>query len=168
MKTTQFILNAFTLFILVSLSGCNSNKKSSPVEIPLVSNETLEDEVWQMEELYWKYVGDADTLAYKKLWHEDFIGYPGFGDGTADKSGIAVWIPKLHADKNLTFSYALYKKEVNAIEGVVMAFYDADEIWTNQESEEVRRERTKFTHTWKKFGDTWLILGGMAGDKEIE
>ena len=168
MKSTQFAISAIALFILVSLSGCNANKESSPAETPVVSNETLEDEVWHMEELYWKYVQEADTMSYKKLWHEDFIGYPSFGDGTANKSGIAVWIPKLHEDKNLAFSYALYKKDVNAIEGVVMAYYDADEIWTNQESEEVRRVRTKFTHTWKKFGDTWLILGGMAGDKEIE
>jgi hypothetical protein len=168
MKTTQFALSAIALFILVSLSACNSNKESSPAAIPAVSDETLEDEVWQMEELYWKYVKDADTVAYKKLWHENFIGYPSFGDGTANKSRIAVWIPELHADKNLTFSYVLYKKEVNAIEGVVMAFYDTDEIWTNQKNEEVRRERSKFTHTWKKLGDTWLILGGMAAPKKME
>ncbi len=168
MKTTQIVISTTAFFILVIVSGCNSNKESALASVPVVSNEKLEDEVWQMEELYWKYVKEADTIAYKKLWHEDFIGYPSFGNGTTNKGGIAVWIPELHADKTLTFSYALYKKDVNAIEGVVMAFYDADEIWTNQKSEEVRRERTKFTHTWKKFGNNWLILGGMAAPKKME
>lgn len=167
MKSTPFAVSAIACLILISLSCCNSNKESSPVQNAVVSNKTLEDEVWQMEELYWKNVKDADTVAYKKLWHESFIGYPSFGDGTANKSGIAVWIPELHADKDLTFSYTLYKKDVNAIEDVVMAFYEADEVWTNQKNEEVRRERTKFTHTWKKFGDTWLILGGMAAPKKM-
>ena len=168
MKPTPFALGAVSFFIFVSLSGCNSNQESTPSVTTDVSMEVLEDEVWQMEELYWKYVTLADTVTYKKLWHESFVGYPSFGDGVANKSGIAVWIPELHADKELTFGYTLYKKKVNAIEGVVIAYYDADEIWTNQKGEEVKRERTKFTHTWKKFGDTWLILGGMAAPKKME
>ena len=54
---------------------------------------------------------------------------------------------------------------VNAIDDVVIVFYDADEIWTDKENKVVRKETYKFTHTWKKYDDKWVILGGMAAKK---
>ena len=63
------------------------------------------------------------------------------------------------------FSYTLYKKAVNVIDDVVIVFYDIDEVWTNKENKVVRKETYKFTHIWKKYKDTWLILGGMAAKK---
>lgn len=125
----------------------------------------MEDEAWQMEELYWEYVQNIDTVAYITLWHEDFIGYPSFGDGVSDKSKIASWIPDLHKNPDLTFSYNLYKKASNAIEGIVMVFYDTDYFWTDKDNKVVRKETYKFTHTWKKVDGKWLILGGMAAGK---
>lgn len=129
------------------------------------SADTQKNEVWQMEEKYWDLVKQNDTVSYKKLWHEDFLGYPSFGAGVGNKSTIASWIPKLHENKEQTFSYKLYKKGVNMIDDVVMVFYDADEIWTDKQKREVKKETFKFTHTWKKYGDSWLIIGGMAGRK---
>ncbi len=133
--------------------------------LPAENKDSLMNEAWQMEEKYWYYVGNNDTVSYKTLWHDDFIGYPGFGNGVSSKSGIGAWIPELQKDTNLVFSYKLYRKAVNPIEGVVIVFYDADEIWTDKQQQEVKKETYKFTHTWKKSGDTWLILGGMAARK---
>jgi hypothetical protein len=130
------------------------------------TSEALKKEVWEMEELYWDYVQKNDIISYKNLWHNDFMGYPSFGDGVSDKSKIGIWIPKLHEDPDLTFSYQLYKKGVNAIDDVFIVFYDADEIWTDTQNNVVKKERLKFTHTWKKYENTWLILGGMAGKNE--
>lgn len=128
----------------------------------------LKEEVWRMEEQYWDYVEKNDTISYKTLWHEDFMGYPSFGDGVSGKVGIAVWIPELHKYNTLKFSYKLYKRGVNAIDDVFMVFYDADEIWTDAQNSVVRKETFKFTHTWKKYGDSWLILGGMAAKKNLD
>ena len=168
MKTNQFLFCTATAIAMLSLTNCKgktSDSAQSETIKPIIDKATLEEEAWHMEELYWQYVQNNDTITYKTLWHEDFIGYPSFGDGTADKSGIATWIPKLHADPNQKFSYRLYKKSSNAIDDVVMVFYDADEIWTDQTTQAVRKETFKFTHTWKKYGDKWLILGGMAAKK---
>ena len=147
--------------------SCNKTDNDSEKEVsntPTTAEE-LKNEAWQMEEQYWKYVEQSDTVSYKKLWHNDFIGYPSFGDGTSNKSKIASWIPELHQDLSLKFSYKLYKKAVNAIDDVVIVFYDADEIWMDKNNIVVRKETLKLTHTWKKYGDTWLILGGMAAAK---
>ena len=168
MKTSQLILIGAMVFVTISFTNCkekNEQSKHNETIEPKIDKATQEEEAWQMEEKYWHYVQNNDTITYKTLWHDDFIGYPSFGDGTANKSKIATWIPELHADPNLKFSYQLYRKATNAIEDVVIVFYDADEIWTNQETNEVTKNTTKFTHTWKKIGDRWLILGGMAGIK---
>jgi hypothetical protein len=129
------------------------------------TKKTIENEVWNMEKHYWEYVQKSDTIPYKKLWHNDFIGYSSFGDGVSNVAKIAAWIPILHENTTQQFSYVLNKKAINAIGNVVIVFYDVDEIWTNKENEVVRKETYKFTHTWKKYKGTWLIIGGMAAKK---
>jgi hypothetical protein len=169
MKTKKPIpLIVFALLALFTMAGCSENSSNSLEEektAPTPNKSEIEDEAWHMEELYWEYVQNIDTVAYKTLWHEDFIGYPGFGDGVADKSKIDSWIPDLHNDPELKYSYTLYKKASNAIEDVVMVFYDTDFLWTNKDNQVVRKETRKFTHTWKKVDGKWLILGGMAAMK---
>lgn len=162
------IIEVVVLFSLVAMTSCNQNSTDSKKEqtiFPSMSKAELENEAWQMEEKYWDYVQKIDTVAYKKLWHTEFIGYPSFGDGVSNKSKIALWIPELHQDPNLVFSYKLHKKAVNAIDDVVIVFYDTDETWTDKENNVVRMETFKFTHTWKKYNDKWVILGGMAAKK---
>ena len=156
------------LFICLLLGSCQEKAVDQKAEqnAPTISKSELEEEAWQMEVKYWDYVQRIDTVAYKKLWHENFIGYPSFGTGVSDRSKIAVWIPDLHTDSTLTFSHKLYKKASNAIDDVVLVFYDVDEIWTNAENEVVRKETYKLTHTWKKYGEDWLILGGLAAKKD--
>jgi len=169
METQKSIL-LFIVALLVSLTmaGCNENAKNPSEEeipVPIISKDQMEDEAWHMEELYWEYVQNMDTVTYKTLWHKEFIGYPSFGDGVSDKSRIASWIPDLHKDPDLKYSYKLHKKASNAIENVVMVFYDTDQIWTEKDNQVVRKKTSKFTHTWKKVDGKWLILGGMAAEK---
>lgn len=153
------------LFTMTDCKETSSDPQNTEATLPTMSKESIETQAWQMEEKYWEYVEKIDTTAYKKLWHDNFIGYPSFGDGVSTKSKIAVWIPELHKDSSLTFSYKLYKRAVNAIDDIVIIFYDADEIWTDKENKIVRKETYKFTHTWKKYQDNWVILGGMAAKK---
>lgn len=162
-------INLLMLLSCLCLAGCSEkpiepSSTEAPVPTTMVKA-VMEDEAWHMEVLYWEYVQKIDTVAYKTLWHEDFIGYPGFGDGVSDIGRIASWIPDLHKNPDLTFSYTLYKKALNALEDVVIVFYDADEIWTNNQNQVVRKETYKITHTWKNVDGKWVILGGMAAIK---
>ena len=170
MKSTKyFVRYVIGITVAITICSCNDSGKESlkpKTILPAISNAELENQAWKMEELYWQHVEKMDTVSYKKLWHDDFVGYPSFGDGVSDKSKIAIWIPELHRDTSLTFSHMLHKKALNAIDDVVIVFYDADEIWTDRESKVVRKETYKFTHTWKKYDDNWVILGGMAAKKD--
>lgn len=169
MKLSKSIaIGLISVLVLVTVTGCQETIKDSQnaeTALPPLTQENIENQVWQMEEKYWEYVENIDTTAYKKLWHDDFMGYPSFGDGVSNKSKIAVWIPELHQDSTLTFRYKLFKRGVNAIDNVVIVFYDADEFWTDKENKIVKKETYKFTHTWKKYKDHWVILGGMAAKK---
>lgn len=163
-----FLTSMIGLFLVVTITSCNEKKKESePTEtiLPTISKEQLENEAWQMEEKYWDYVQKIDTVSYKNIWHDDFVGYPSFGGGVGDKSKVASWIPGLHEDPKLKFSYKLHRKATNAIDDVIIVFYDADQIWTDHENNIVKKETLKFTHTWKKYNGNWLILGGMAAKK---
>tara|TARA_R110002051_G_scaffold324141_1_gene420221 strand:+ start:5765 stop:6280 length:516 start_codon:yes stop_codon:yes gene_type:complete len=169
MKSNKLILSvAFALFLLVTITSCNEKIKESEntqATLAAINKEHLENEVWRMEELYWKYVMKNDTNAYKKLWHKDFIGYPSFGQGVSDKSKIASWIPGLYEDKSRIYSVKLYRKAVNSIADVVIVFYDYDRFWKDEQNNILEEKTFQITHTWKKMGDTWVILGGMSADK---
>jgi len=170
-KSKSILLPFLALFVSLSISSCDENTKNSSkteTPVPAISKSEMENEAWRMEELYWEYVQNIDTVTYKTLWHEDFVGYPGFGDGVSNKTKIGAWIPDLHKDPDLKYSYKLHKKASNAIEDVVMVFYDTDYFWTNKENQVLRKETYKFTHTWKKLDDQWVILGGMAAPKNQE
>jgi hypothetical protein len=55
---------------------------------------------------------------------------------------------------------------VNVFGDVAITFYDEEDIWKNNKNEVVSKEVYKITHTWKKIGDTWLIVGGMSAIKK--
>lgn len=129
------------------------------------SSDKTKDEVWQRELQYWKYVEQNDKANYLTLWHDDFIGYPDT-DSLTRKNRIADWITDLHNKKDLHYEYKLVKKAVNPFGDVVITFYDETDMWKNDKNEIVSKETCKITHTWKKFGDKWLIIGGMSALKK--
>jgi|GEM_PF-2321004 len=169
MKLSKLIMTIATgLFLLVAVESCNeNNKESKPTKtvLPKISKEEFENEAWEMEKKYWAYAQKNDTVAYKKLWHNDFIGRPGAGDEVVNKSMVTNWIPELHSDQNLKFSYKLYRKVTNAIDDVVIVFYDVDTIWTDKENNVVEKFSFAMFHTWRKYDDGWVILGGTSADK---
>lgn len=127
-------------------------------------SENIKEEVWRMELKYWHYVEKNDTAAYNALWHKNFIGYPD-SDSLTGKDRIAGWITDVHNKKDLHYEFLLHKKLVNPFDDVVITFYDETDIWKDDKNEVASKEVYKITHTWKKFGDSWLIIGGMSALK---
>ena len=138
-----------TISLLLFLAGCKT--ASTP--------EQIAEEVWQREIQYWDYVIKNDKAGYLTLWHKDFIGYP---DSITRKDHISDWLADMHNKKGFTYENNLIKKAVNPFGDVVVTFYDEEDIMKNNQNEIVSMEVYKITHTWKKFGDEWLIIGGMS------
>ena len=133
-------------------------------DISAQSAETIKDEVWHRELQYWKYVKNNDTASYRTLWHDNFVGYPET-ERLTGKDKIANWITDAYNTNGRQYEFLLDKKMVNPFGDVVITFYDETDIWKNDKNEVVLEEVYKITHTWKKFGDTWVIIGGMSALK---
>jgi len=144
------IIKKVYLALLLFTVSCTSQK----------TPEQISEEVWQREIQYWDYVVKNDKAGYLTLWHKDFIGYPDTGLVRKDK--IADWIGELHNKKGVYYENNLIRKAVNPYGDVVVTFYDEEDISKTNSNEIISRDVFKITHTWKKFGNEWLIIGGMS------
>src|SRR4030067_1240655 len=73
------------------------------------SVQQIKDEVWQLEENYWKYVKANDLKSYLTLWDDNFIGYP-TNNNITDKEHITDWIMDMYKDKSRKFHYELTRQ----------------------------------------------------------
>lgn len=128
-----------------------------------LSVQQIKDDVWQLEEDYWKYVKDNDLKSYLTLWDDEFIGYP-TNNNITDKEHITDWITDMYKDKSRKFNYELTRKVENVFDDIVIVLYDVTSIWSN-DKEELERIAGKITHTWKKTDNGWVIIGGMGALK---
>jgi ketosteroid isomerase-like protein len=53
----------------------------------------------------------------------------------------------------------------NVFGDIVIVLYDATQVWKNDKGEVLEKSTFKLTHTWKKTGQGWLIIGGMGAKK---
>lgn len=125
------------------------------------TEEQIKNEVWQLEENYWKYVKENDLKSYVTLWDEKFIGYPG-NNKIAGKDHITDWIEDMDKNKTGAFDYTLTRKEENVFGDIVIVFYD---VAHNSMKAGVKMTTYKITHTWRKTDKGWLIIGGMGANK---
>jgi lactoylglutathione lyase len=127
--------------------------------------EKIKEEVWQLEENYWKYVKTNDLTSYLTLWDDNFIGYPSTNI-IGDKTNITDWITDMYAKrKGQTYSYELTRKIENVFGDIVIVLYDVTHVWTKGKSEVPEKSTFKITHTWRKTDKGWLIIGGMGAKK---
>ncbi|MEB2783012.1 hypothetical protein [Algoriphagus persicinus] len=66
----SIVFNLIVLFVLLAVSSCSEHTKNSfKDETPeqTMTQAEIENEAWQMEELYWEYVQAIDTVSYKTL-----------------------------------------------------------------------------------------------------
>ena len=82
-----------------------------------------------------------------------------------NKAHITDWLMELYKDKIGVFGYELTRKVENVFDDIVIVLYDVTQQWTNEKNEVVKKSTYKITHTWKKSGNGWLIIGGMGANK---
>jgi catechol 2,3-dioxygenase-like lactoylglutathione lyase family enzyme len=129
----------------------------------VTSVKQTQNEVWQMEENYWKYVKEKDIKAYLNLWDENFIGYPS-NNIIGNKEHITDWMTEMYKQPGI-FNYTLTRKIENVFGDIAIVFYDVSHNFTNDKNEIVKQGTFKIIHTWKKTDKGWLIIGGMGANK---
>ena len=122
------------------------------------------DEVWAMEDTYWRNVKAGDVEKYRTLWNDGFRGWPCHTEHPATKSTIGEWVQEIR-DGKITFDYKLTREDASNGGGVVVVYYQTPMIWRYADSRVDGRNDLprKFTHTWLKVNGKWQIIGGMYG-----
>ncbi len=126
-----------------------------------------EKAVWQLEQDYWRYVSAGDVDSYVTLWHDDFVGWPCFEWKPARKGDIGKWVRDIR-DNRWKLTYQLKPLEIQSFgDDVVVVHYAAEYVYDYGDGTRsgVGLWR-KFTHTWKKTGADWQIIGGMCAAQE--
>lgn len=117
-----------------------------------------QNEVWQMEETYWKDLQTANYTHYMTLWHEDFLGWPHFSPHPVNKDGIAASLPVKMSD---VLSYEFLEKSVRVTGEVGITQY-AVKYTLPAPTGQTETRISRITHTWLKTKNTWQIIGGMS------
>jgi len=122
--------------------------------------------VWQMEEDYWRIVASGDPDGYMALFHENFIGWPCTSETPKGTANSSAWVKEIR-DNNWTLDYELRPEAVELFEDVAVIHYAAEYVFDYGDgTRKGDGDWRKFTHTWKKYGDNWLLIGGMCADQK--
>ena len=123
-----------------------------------------QDEVWQLEEDYWRYVKAGDIESYMVLWHEDFVGWPCGAPSPGGKANVGDWVQVIR-DEGITITYDLGREAVQYFGDLAIAHYSSASIRRYADGR-VEARVSKLTHTWMKTENRWQIIGGMCGPLE--
>ncbi len=130
---------------------------------PTWATSNVEEEVWRMEESYWRYATAGDVEGYVSLWHESFIGWPCLAAQPTKKESVAGWVRQIR-DGEFTVAYNLHRETVQSFGDVAVAYYSTPIVYTYPDgSTRYQGQLWKFTHTWMKVGEQWQMIGGMCG-----
>ncbi|MBM3759260.1 MAG: nuclear transport factor 2 family protein [Acidobacteria bacterium] len=116
--------------------------------------------VWAQEENYWKYLKAGDVTKYLELWDEGFRGWPCALMEPAGKGAVGKMVEDVR-DGKLKVNYQLKYQGAAQYEGLVVVHYGVEQ--TLERGGQATPMRIKITHTWKRIGKQWKIVGGMCG-----
>jgi len=149
----------FVILAIASLAGFGRAQQGTP---DTKKNPRVEA-VWKMEELYWRYVKAGDVDNYRTLWDDGFRGWPCKFQDTATKAQIGDWVRDIR-DQKAKLTYALTYEGAADFGDIIVVYYKTPMVYEYPDGRTVDRDLVfKFTHTWRRTGNTWHIIGGMCG-----
>jgi len=138
------------LFVTVPVSSQGTTKLSA-----------TEQTVWDLEHSYWRYVQANDLTAYLRLWNKDFLGWPSVSDAPVRKDHITDWITSQTA-KGLSFQSVETKPaDIQVTGDIMVTYYWETYKWVDKDGNGTAHT-IRVTHTWRKDGKDWQIIGGMS------
>jgi hypothetical protein len=151
---------AIGILSVVSVTGLVRAQKATP-------NGTLNARVealWKREEQYWRFVQVGDVDNYRILWDNGFRGWGCKPQHTFTRAKVTDWVRDIR-DQKAKVTYSLTFDGAADFGDIVIVFYKTPMIFEYPDGRVLDRDRIfKFTHTWRKTGKTWLIIGGMCGE----
>lgn len=117
--------------------------------------------LWSLERSYWRYVQANDLTAYRNLWDEDFLGWPSVSSAPVHKNHITDWITS-QTSQGLKFRADEPQPAGAQVSGdIAVVYYRVTYKWLDKNGDGTAHT-IRVSHTWRKAGKSWLIIGGMS------
>src|SRR3974390_255941 len=121
-----------------------------------------ENEVWSLEDTYWRYVQANELERYRTLWNSDFLGWPLASPEPVHKDHITDWITAHTSVGETLRSCALERLAAQATGNYVTVAYRVRLTWVDKGGAE-KPGGLRVIHTWLHNADhKWQIISGMA------
>ena len=126
--------------------------------------DSSEQDVWQMEESYWKYVVAGDPDTYMKLWHPNFLGWPRDWEAPGGLPALEKAVRKKMSSSHVG-GYKFLSKAVRVTGNVGITQYAVEAERLGKDGK-VEKFTSRITHTWLNADGHWQIIGGMSAPLE--
>ena len=124
--------------------------------------DTVEEEIWALEEAYFANLYKADYEAVLAIVHSHFLGWPSTVPQPIDKEGSARFMKQL-ISKPTSCTFKIEREGIRVLGDLALTQYI---IHVNcSDAAAAKTQSSRITHTWVKDGGCWKLLGGMSYDK---
>lgn len=115
-----------------------------------------QQEVWEQEEVFWRYLSAGQVDRFMTLWDEQVIDWPSSEGRPISRSALRNSVEQDASGSDL--HYELEPLAINMYGDIGMAFYGV--IFKNEKGEATGAGR--YIHVWRKQDGEWTIIGGMS------
>ncbi len=127
---------------------------------------TVEEEIWKLEEAYFTNLYKANYEGVLALVHPQFLGWPGNLPKPINREESAQFMKKLIPQPTLCtirIERAGFRQSVDTILTQYTLHVDCPEA-----SGKVKTQSSQITHAWTRHKGQWMLLGGMSVDIKKE
>jgi hypothetical protein len=126
--------------------------------------DTVEEEIWALEETYFAHFYNAHYEAVRALVHSQFLGWPGAVPQPIDREGSARFMKRLVPTPALC-TFKINRAGIRVRGDVALTQYIIH-VNCSDTAGAANTHSSRITHTWLKEGASWKLLGGMSCDQK--
>ena len=157
--TSSFAGTAAALVILALVFGVFS---SSPATGAECGRNTMEEEIWKLEEAYFTNLYRADYEGVLALVHPQFLGWPGKLPKPIGREESAQFMKKL-IPRPTPCTIRIERAGLQRSGDAALTQYTLH-VNCPEASGTSRTQSSRITHTWVRQEGQWKLLGGMSLD----
>jgi len=158
MKNTTLLGTIILGFILFSAAPVYSATAGTDNR-----RETVEEEIWALEEAYFANLYKANYGGVLALVHSQFLGWPGAVPQPIDREESARFMKQL-VPKPAPCTFKIERAGLRVLGEVALTQYII-QVHCSDTDGVTKTQSSRLTHTWVKEGAGWKLLGGMSYDQ---
>ena len=125
--------------------------------------DTVEEEIWALEEVYFANLYKADHEGVLALIDSQFLGWPDSEPHSIDKEGAARYMKQMFS-KPASCALRIEREGIRILADMAFTEYTIHVTLNRGAGVKIKRS-SRITHTWVKRDSGWKVLGGMSRDQ---